>query len=145
MVDGRAWHLDQRCSPKTQKMLLELDDVLRDNFDLDGPRWNQKHYVAYRVNNFNWLQVVTRSKMLRLDFLLKKDSLSADRIADMLKVEKFDTEESFAEKFGLPSSVLVKNRNEQTDRLHLRIKEDFNLASEPFVQFLQEVYEAFPK
>lgn len=145
VVDGRSWHLDQRCSPTTQKMFLKLDDILRDNFDLDGPRWNQKHYVAYRISNYNWLAVVTSSKTLRLDFLVKKGSLPPDHVAKMLGVEKFDTEESLAEKMGLPSSVLVKNRNEQTDRLYLRIKEDFDLTSEAFVHFLQEAHKAFPK
>jgi plasmid maintenance system antidote protein VapI len=60
-------------------------------------------------------------------------------------LEKFDTEESLAEKMGLPSSVLVKDRNEQTDRVLLRIKEDFDLTSEAFVQFLQEARRAFPR
>jgi hypothetical protein len=88
VVDGRSWHLDQRCSPSTQKMFLKLDDILRDNFELDGPRWNQKLYVAYRISNYNWLAVVTGSKTLRLDFLVKKGSLAPDRVAEMLGVEK---------------------------------------------------------
>lgn len=146
LEDGRSWHLDQRCSPRTRELLLKLDALLQDNFEeLDGPRWNQKHYVAYRVNNYNWLAVVTSSKTLRLDFLIKKGSLSADTVAQMLGVEKFDTEESFSEKLTLPSSVLVRNRNEQTDRLYLRVKEDFDLANEAFVQFLDAAYKAFPK
>jgi hypothetical protein len=82
---------------------------------------------------------------LRLDFLIKKGSLPADRVAEMLHVEKFDTEESMSEKVGLPSSVLVKNRNEQTDHLYLRIKEDFDLSSESFLQFLKDAHHAFPK
>ncbi len=145
VVDGRSWHLDQRCSPKTQNMLIKINDILMDNFELDGPRWNQKPYVVYRVNNYNWLEIRTSPKTLRLDFVVKKGTLSADHVAGMLSVEKFDTEESLAEKLGLPSSVLVKNRNEQTDRVYLRIKEDFDLSNETFVQFLHEAYKAFPK
>jgi hypothetical protein len=145
-ADGKSWHLNQRCSPQTLEMFVKLDDILRDNFvDLDGPRWNQKHYVAYKINNFNWLAVVTSSKTLRLDFLVKKGALSADHVAQLLGVEKFDTEESLSEKMNLPSSVLVKNRNEQTDRLYLRIKEGFDVSSEAFIKFLEEAHRAFPK
>ena len=43
------------------------------------------------------------------------------------------------------SSVLVKNRNDQTDRLLLRIKEGFDLSSKTFAAFLEEAYKAFPK
>jgi len=143
--DGQSWHLNQRCSPQTREMFLKLDDLLRDNFDLDGPRWNQKYYVAYRINNSIWLAVVTRSHTLRLDFLLRKGSLSADHVAELLGVKKFDTEESLSEKLGLPSSVLVENRNEQTDRLYLRIKEGFDLSGEAFLKFLKEAHKAFPK
>lgn len=143
--DGRTWHLEKRCSVKTCEMFLQLDDLLGDNLELEGPRWNQKHYVSYRVNNYNWLAVITGSKTLRLDFLLKKGALQADHVAEMLGVEKFDKEESLAEKMNLPSSVLIVNRNEQTDRLYLRVKEDFDLSSDAFVNFLQEAYKAFPK
>jgi hypothetical protein len=33
IADGRSWHLDQRCSPKTKEILLKLDDIIRDEFD----------------------------------------------------------------------------------------------------------------
>ncbi len=145
VVNGRSWHLDQRCSATTQKMFEKVDDVLQDNFDLDGPRWNQKYYVAYGINNYNWLAVNTGSQSLRVDIKVKKGSLTADHIAEMLGVEKFDTDESLSEKFGLPSSVLVKNVNEQMDRIQLRIKDDFDLSTDAFLSFLREAHNAFPK
>ena len=62
-----------------------------------------------------------------------------------LGVATFDKEESLAEKLNLPSSVLVKNRNDATDRMILRIKEDFDLESSSFAEFLDAAYKACPK
>jgi hypothetical protein len=145
VTDGKAWHLDKRCSPKTREMFLTLDKILQDKFELDGPHWNQKYYVSYRVNNYNWLAVITTPSILRLDFLLKAGIFKADEIAKRLGIAKFDKEESLSEKLNLPSSVLVKNRNENTDRVIVRVKEDFDLESDAFAGFLEDAYKAFPK
>jgi hypothetical protein len=145
LTDGRAWHLDQRCSGQTGKWLLQIDDILRDNFDLEGPRWNQKHYVAYRIAGVNWLSTVTSTQTLRLDFLVKKGMLTGKKVAKMLGVEEFDRDESMSEKMNLPSSVFVKNRNDKTDRLYLRIREGFDMSGAPFMDFLKLAYKAAPK
>jgi hypothetical protein len=145
VVDGKAWHLDKRCSPRTKEMFLILDKTLQDRFELDGPRWNQKYYVSYRVNNYNWLAVITTPNILRLDFLLKAGGFKAEELAKRLGVVTFDKEESLSEKLGLPSSILVKNRNENTDRVILRVKEDFDLSSEVFLAFLNDAHKAVPK
>ena len=145
MADGRDWHLEKRCSPQTKEMLLTLDRVLRENFEVDGPRWNQKFYVSYRVSNLNWVSVQTRQTILLLDILVKAKSFNGDRLAKELNLAKFDKEESLSEKMGLPSSVFIQSRNEHTERLLLRLKEDFNLESEEFLRFLQAAYKACPR
>jgi len=145
LKDGKEWHLEKRCSPKTKKIFIHLDQIIQENFDIDGPRWNQKLYVAYRINNYNWIAVVTSSNILRLDFLVKAKSFKSDHIAKRLGIVTFDKEESLSEKMGLPSSVLIKNRNEISDRMYLRVKDDFNLESEEFLKFLKDTYKAFPK
>lgn len=145
MTDGKSWHLEKRCSVKTKEMFIRLDKIIQENFDVDGPRWSQKHYVAYRINNYNWLSVDTNPGILRLDFLVKANSFNSDKVSNRLNIVKFDKEESLSEKLGLPSSVLIKNRNENTDRMSIRVKEDFDLESEEFVNFLKDAYEAFPK
>ena len=75
---------------------------------------------------------------------MKAGSLKADEFASQLGIAKFDREESLSEKLNLPSSVVVKNRNESTDRVILRVKEDFDLESEAFAHFLSATYKAFP-
>lgn len=145
VTDGKSWHLEKRCSIKTKEIFMRIDKLIQENFDTEGPRWNQKSYVAYRVNNYNWLSVVTTPSILRLGFLVKANSFNSDAIAEKLNVAKFEREESMSEKLALPSSVLIKNRNEQTDRIYLRIKDDFDIESDQFVCFLKDAYKAFPK
>jgi hypothetical protein len=143
--EGKTWHLDKRCSPKTKEMLINLDELIRDHFEVEGPRWNQKLYVAYRVGAYNWLYINTHSSTLKMNFLVKAGVFDQSKIAESLNVKGFDKDDSLSEKLGLPSSVLVQNRNEATDRITLRVKEDFNLEEEAFLVFLKEAYEAFPK
>ncbi len=145
LTNGKSWHLEKRCSTRTKEILLRLDKIIQDNFDVDGPRWNPKLFVAYRVNNYNWLVIFTRPKLLELDFLVKAKSFNSDEISRKLHVVKFDREVSLSEKLALPSSIYIKNRNEQTDRISLRIKEDFDIESDEFLVFLKDTYKAFPK
>ena len=145
VVDGREWHLTKRCSPATRAVFERLEKILLDAFDLEGPRWNQKQYVAYALNNFNWLSVFTRPNFLLLEFLIKANSMKSADVAKSLKIVEFDKDDSLPEKLGLPSSVGIKSRNPATDRLILRIKEDFDLDSPAFAKFLSQAHEAFPK
>jgi len=124
-------------------MLLKLDDLVRDNFEVEGPRWNQKFYVAYRVRSYNWLAIGTHSRTLSLDFLVKAGMFNQSDLARRLSVEEYKGD--LAEKLGLPSSVVVQNRNEATDWVTLRIKEGFDLEGEAFADFLKEAYRAFPR
>jgi hypothetical protein len=144
-ADGRGWHLNKRCSAKTKEMLLELDDLIRDNFEVDGPRWNQKFYVAYRVRNYIWVAILTHASILRLDVLVQSGTFERSALARRLGVEEFDREGSISEKLSLPSSVLIQRVSEDTERVVLRIKEDFDLQSPSFLEFLQQANEKFPK
>lgn len=145
VTDGKTWHLEKRCSSKTREMFIMLDKILQEKFDIDGPRWNQKFYVAYRVKNYTWLAVGTTPSILYLDFIVKAGKFDAADIANKLGIVKFDKEESLSGKLGLPSSVLVQKRTENSDLVQIRIKQDFNLESPQFLSFLDEAYKAFPK
>jgi len=144
LQDGKTWHLDKRCSPQTRDMLLRLDDLIRDNFDVDGPRWGQKFYVAYRIGNRNCLSVETRTSMLRLMINVRAGAFDQEDVAQRLGIQVFDKDDSLADKIGLPTSVLVQNRSDNRDRVVIRLKEDFDLHSETFLSFLQDAYNAFP-
>ena len=143
--DGKTWHLERRCSPKTKEVVLALDAILQEEFELEGPRWNQKYYVAYPVNGYNWLHIHTKPKFLVLDFIVKAGIFETDSLAKQLGVEVFDVGDSLGDKLGLPSSVFVKKRNPSSDRIRLRMKEDFDTATDSFRAFLKEAYTAFTK
>ncbi len=145
MTSGREWHLEKRCSPKTREMFLALDGIIADNFEVDGPRWNQKSYVAYRVNNYNWLAVETRPNQLVLLILVGAGKFSRSEVAASLGIEEFDEEGSIGDKLGLPSSVNIRKLTGQTDRIILRLKDDFDIQGNAFIEFLKKAYRAFPK
>lgn len=145
LKDGKSWHLDKRCSMKTRALFNRLDQIVQKNFDVDGPKWNQKLYVAYKINNYNWISVITSSMTLRLDFLVKAKSFNSDDVANKLGIVTFDKEESMSEKMGLPSSIIIKNINEISDRMYIRVKEDFDIETDEFIKFLKDAYNAFPK
>jgi len=125
--------------------MLELNDLVRDELMVEGPGWNQKYYVTYRVQNYNWLSVDTRATMLALCVRVKPDAFRGDELAARLGIAQFDEAESMSDKLNLPSSALVQHRNESTDEVILRLKEGFDFQSEAFLAFLKEAYAAFPK
>lgn len=143
--DGKAWHLEKRCSPKTKEMLLKLDGIIGDNVDVDAPKWNAKGYVAYPVGNHNWLTVTTHSTLLELAFSVKTGVFNQSDLASSLGVQEFNKELSLREKLSLPSSVRVSKVNDAVDRVRLRVKEGFDLGSEAFLRFLKEAHQAFPR
>lgn len=143
-TDGRLWHLEKRCSPRTREMVLRIDEIVQDRLEVDPPRWNQKYYIAYRKGNINWLALITRPTCLVLRFLVRQGEFKAADLAARLGIEVFDISDSLGEKLSMPSSVTVIKRNDRADRVDLRIKDDFDLEQEAFSNFLQEMYSAFP-
>lgn len=53
-------------------------------------------------------------------------------------------DDSLGEKLGMPSSILVRNRNPSSDRVRFRMKKDFELKSAAFLDFLKDAFKAFP-
>jgi predicted transport protein len=85
-------------------MLLQLDGFLRDAFDdIDGPLWNQKLYVAYRIGNYNWLAIGTQATVLILSLNVKAGAFDRSELAQRLGVEEFDKEYSLADNSACPA------------------------------------------
>ena len=138
LSSGKTWHLEKRMKPKTRDMFLQLDAIIKDNLSVEGPSFDQKNYVSYRYNSYNWLIVRTMANVLVLQFAIKANSMDKSETAKKLDIEEFDAEDSLSEKLNLPSSINIKNRNETTDRILLRIKDDFDLTKAEFLNFLKE-------
>ena len=146
VAQGMNWHLEQMCSHKTKDMLLALNQIVGENFvEVDGPRWEQKLYVAYWVANKVWLAVHTHKNMLRLDLYVKSGTFTEEEVASALHVSVYDTAESMSEKLGKPSSVSIRNRGDSTDQIVLRMKDDFEVGSESFLDVLRTAYASFSK
>ncbi len=64
--DGRTWHLEKRCKKETRRWLEQVLALLEEHFDLDGPHWNQKHYIAYKADGQTWLRIETLPEILRV-------------------------------------------------------------------------------
>jgi hypothetical protein len=76
---------------------------------------------------------------------VKAAAFKAEDIAKQLGIAEYDKAESMPEKLSLPSSVQVWNRNQNTDGVAIRLKEEFDLNSAEFFKFLGDAYKAFPK
>jgi hypothetical protein len=145
IADGRTWHLEKRCSPKTGELLLKLDDVVREHLQVDGPNWGQKYYISYKVTNNIWLWIQTRHNMLKLNFVVEAGAFDEQELAEKLGVEQYSKFESQAEKLSLKNSVLVEESDEPRSYVRLRIRGNFDLNAPDFIQFLKDAYRAFPK
>lgn len=145
LSDGQKWHLEKRCSAETKQMVLDLDQIIKNRFeDVDGPRWGQKLYVAYRISNFNWMVVGTFSKLLRLRFMVSGGRFSENGLAARLGLQIFDEDDSLADKLALSSSVGIRKKN-SCDVVLLRVRKEFDLNNPQFLAFLSEAHAAFPK
>jgi hypothetical protein len=138
---GKSWHLDKRMKTKTKEMYLQLDNLIRDNLNVQPPSFNQKNYISYQVGNINWLFVRTHANILILQFSIKANSMNKTQIAKNLEIEEFEADDTLSEKLNLPSSINIISRNETSDRILLRIKDDFDLKKPGFLSFLKETIE----
>jgi ribosomal protein S18 acetylase RimI-like enzyme len=103
----------------------------------------RKLYVAYKLQDYNWLTIHTAASVLTLVVLVPPGAFEASTLAERVGVETFDPGESLSEKLGLGSSVLIANVSERSEQVVVRIKEGFSIESEAFKEFLREAYEAF--
>ena len=141
--NGRQWHLEERCGPKSSEMLIQLTSLIDETSeDAEGPHWNQKFYVSYGVNNRRWLYINTRKSSLVMDFRMGIGTLTQANLAQKLGVAEYSTDATLAEKLRLPSSISIDPQN-PWGRLY--IKQDFKLDSEVFRDFLKEAQAAFSK
>lgn len=145
LIDGEKWHLEKRCSSDTRDLLIKLNNIIKENLDLIGPYWNQKFYLSFKKENTINLYINTYPTTLKCNFVVKSGKFKKDEIAKRLNIKEFNIEDTFSEKFNLPSSITVKNINEYTDKIVLRIKKDFDLENKNFIDFLKEVDKDFIK
>jgi hypothetical protein len=144
LADGRTWHLEKKCSAETKESVLFLDHLIKETLNLEEPSWDQKYYIAYKVNNYNWFAIVTGPKSLLLQIKVKAGSFETKTLASELGIVEFDKDETLSEKLNLKSSLFISRRNEEIDTIRIRAKEDFNYASDAFAAFIKKAYLCAP-
>ncbi len=124
LIDGQAWHLEQRCSPQGREIVERLVELIGVAVpEANGPNWAQKFYISWKYGNRIWATVGTGSpNRARLDFDL---SASHEDVAEQLGYAVFEGDASLSEKFGLGSSV---GRVGDGNTLRLIIKSTQDLA-----------------
>ena len=141
--NGRKWHLEEKCGPKISEMLVKLTDLIGKTCEgVQGPYWSQKPYVCYAVNNRRWLYINTNKSYLAVDFRMEIGVFTQADLAKRLGVSEYPTDGDLAEKLSVPSSISIGPRNPWG---RLRIKDDFNLDSTQFRDFLRDGQAAFSK
>ncbi len=144
-TNGRSWHLDKRCSPITKEMLLKVDEIIRDNLDVEGPEWGQKYYVSYKVGNNIWFRISTRSRNLVLRALVKTGTFEEHQLAEALGVKADSTIETLSEKLQVNAVRIEDFGDELRAHVILRVRESFDFSSQAFLDFLKKAYNAFPR
>lgn len=104
LVDGQAWHLEQRCSARGREIVTCLVDLIgRAVPEADGPNWAQKQYVSWRRGPGIWLYLDTGSQQAVL--VVPRLDLTPEEVAQQLGFEVFDADAELSEKLALGSYV----------------------------------------
>jgi len=130
---------------ESKRLLSATDDLIKEKFEVNGPHWGQKSYVSYKIGNYLWLWINTQANMLRLNFAIKSKTFDEQDLAQRLGVAQFNSMQSLSEKMSLRNSVFVEESGESRDYIRLRIKDEFDMQSKPFLEFLNQAYNAFPR
>jgi len=145
LSDGKEWHLSKRCGKEMKEKLIRFNNTINENFgSVEGPNWNQKFYVSFKKGNHAWVFINTHKTTLVSDIFIKKGDMSANKIAEDLGIKIFDKQSSLSEKLQLESSVGITNKGDY-DRVRIRIKKEFDISSDKFLEFLKDSYVSFMK
>ena len=140
--NGKAWHLETRCTRISRIMMERLLAVLEDYSELEGPHWAQKHYVSYQMGGSTVITIGTAPKQLTASFRVQKGSVDPEKTAPELGIDVFQAEGSIAEKLALSSSIGIYEKNSH-DRVRIRFREGFEFG-DAFRKFVGKCLELAP-
>jgi hypothetical protein len=105
LVDGKAWHLEEKCHPRGRAIVESLMRLIEEAAPgAEGPDWGQKHYIAWTRNGRVWVRVGTRANQAAL--FIYGSSQTPEAIAAELGYELFEREAEQSDKLALGSSVV---------------------------------------
>lgn len=127
--NGREWHLKQRCNKQAASKLEELVEFMTSLEGVDTS-WNQEFYVAFILDQRNWVTVNTFPNQLN--------------VRVRTEVGRFKVEELVKE-LGVSEGLVEIEERGTHDRVTIKIGPDFNIKSESFVRFIEQARESFLK
>lgn len=65
--DGKAWHLKERSNEETATLVQEIISAFQDIDVLGEPRWQQKIYIAFRIDRRNRVLLFTQKQLVRVE------------------------------------------------------------------------------
>jgi predicted transport protein len=105
LVDGKAWHLEQRCHARGRAIVEGLMALISKAApDAEGPDWNQKHYIAWNHKSRAWTRIGTRANQAAL--FVYGSKRTPESVASDLGYEVFEREAELSDKLALGSSVV---------------------------------------
>lgn len=122
-------------APEVRPLFSKLDSIIRRHVDVEGPIPHQRGYVTYKRYGRIWLYVWPTPPTIRLGFPIAKDAMDKHAVAQQLGIEVYDK----SERQQKGSSANVVNINPTTDRLQIRVKEDFEVDKPQFIEFLKRM------
>lgn len=145
LAQGAEWHLEKRCGKNMKEKLIQLNSLIKENFQsIEGPNWNQKFYISFKFGNHIWIYVNTHKNTLILNILIKEHDMDANKISEDLGIVLFEKDSSLSEKLQLNSSIDIYNKGVY-DKIIIRIKEEFDIFSNEFIDFIRNCLQSFKK
>lgn len=142
---GKSRYFEIKKNEKARLMLLQFDRLIRDNLTVIEPDFEQKFCITYQFGGYKWIVMQAFADILLLQIFIKVNSIDNVKIAKQLGILEYDANKTLSEKFNQPSSVNIKSTNETSDRILLRIKDDFDMVKPEFLDFLKKTLKCISK
>ncbi|MFW6016487.1 MAG: hypothetical protein ACOCRK_08610 [bacterium] len=137
--NGKKWHLDNRCSEQSAELLNSVIVMIKKEWpDIEGPNWNQKSYVSFKIAGSNWIYIRTHAGNLRMQVRCFLDEFDTKIIAESLNIIPLDDDHV---NFQGNNENQVKKWSEN-NRLVFRLNTNFDLDKK-FLEVLKELKKSF--
>lgn len=143
LVEGKEWHLNQKCGNDIRQKLLGITDVISQISGVDGPNWNQKNYISFTIKNKIWIKIITHVSFLHLIIHSDTGKFLKDNLSSMLNIANFEQEASFSDKLRTKSAIGINISS--NDEILLVVKDDFDYSTKEFESLIKETRDSFFK
>ena len=110
-LDGRKWHLEQRCSPTTRPILeAVVDTVSKAVTEAKGPDYGQRNYISWMAGARNW--AIARGHRTTVWLTFNGVALTPDDIGRVLGFEQGPTRDELRWKSPAGSYVTTNWRGQ---------------------------------